>query len=464
MILWWLACTADPADVLAQAQPGVVLIVADRGGPAPGYGAGTVVDPQGHILTNLHVVAGATLQVMFYDEHRKTWSPLDGGLSRYLFENEGTLVSARLLRSDPVLDLALIQVDTPPDLLKPLPLREAPIQPGESVFALGHPQESLWSFTAGMVSALHQGVIQHDAPINQGNSGGPLIDGAGRVVGINTSRLFGGAEGMGFARPIALAKPLLSDDTPPILVDRSNPASAMIGCEHAIELAPAMAQDCFDWDSAAELGRRAAVEASRLAQLPPPQADALLQWMEGDGRALWIADFQASVTTHLTTGGQPPPPTFYVPKLWAEERDRQAHVEANGLKARLQTELRAIQDAQLAHQQQILSKNGLKDDLTQDGAAYREARRQGMRVEEVVEAGAFAWVRVAGRNLDGTPFSYSECWKRVADSWKQPVLCMLVQAETLPPDWPPPAINEALVLRSQALSIAIKAIGLQKAG
>src|SRR5439155_16992393 len=102
-----------------------------------------------------------------------------------------------------------------------LPFREAPPLLGERVIALGHPKETVWSFTTGVVSSLHSGMIQTDAAINQGNSGGPLIDSEGRVIGINTSKLVGDAQGIGFARPIALAKGLIDGVSAPFTPDRS---------------------------------------------------------------------------------------------------------------------------------------------------------------------------------------------------------------------------------------------------
>jgi hypothetical protein len=74
------------------------------------------------------------------------------------------------------------------------------------IFALGHPNESVWSLTSGVVSSVRAGLVQHDAALANGSSGGPLLDARGRVVSINTSKLFEPAEGIGFARPVALVR------------------------------------------------------------------------------------------------------------------------------------------------------------------------------------------------------------------------------------------------------------------
>lgn len=146
-----------------------------------------LLDERGLVLTNLHVVANASsLGAMLHDPGRVSFTPMDGGLARYFFENQKDVVAAHLVRGDPTLDLAIVQIETDTSRYARLPFRTTPVEVGEQVLALGHPQETVWSFTSGMVSSIHLGAIQHDAAINPGNSGGPLIDMSGQVVGVNT--------------------------------------------------------------------------------------------------------------------------------------------------------------------------------------------------------------------------------------------------------------------------------------
>jgi S1-C subfamily serine protease len=175
----------------------------DQGGEATG--TGFVIDDEGHILTNFHVVQDATSVSVGFDDNR--------------------VVQARVLGTDATNDLALLQVETAGLKLSPLQLGDSKTaQVGDPVLAIGNPFGLDRTLTTGVVSALQrqitapngfaiQHVIQTDAPINPGNSGGPLLDAAGRVIGINSQIVTGGAGngnvGIGFAVPINTAKKLL---------------------------------------------------------------------------------------------------------------------------------------------------------------------------------------------------------------------------------------------------------------
>jgi serine protease Do len=165
-----------------------------------GFGSGFLISPDGYILTNNHVVEGATR--------------LTVGL------NSGERLDAEVIGSDPSIDLALIKIDAKGKTLPYLPLGDSDgLRVGQWVLAIGNPLDLDYTVTVGVVSAKGRRVpigrtdagianfIQTDAAINFGNSGGPLLDAQGRVVGINTainrSNL---AEGIGFALPINEAK------------------------------------------------------------------------------------------------------------------------------------------------------------------------------------------------------------------------------------------------------------------
>jgi len=178
----------------------VTVIVTTRQGR--GSGSGVIISEQGHIVTNNHVVENATgLRVLFAD---------------------GTLQEARLIGTDPLNDIAVIRVQGAVPGVASIG-DSTKLQPGETVLAIGSPLGNFRNtVTAGVVSALNrslpgtglEGLIQTDAAINSGNSGGPLINLAGEVVGINTLVVrgdsggfgFGAApvEGLGFAVPSAI--------------------------------------------------------------------------------------------------------------------------------------------------------------------------------------------------------------------------------------------------------------------
>jgi S1-C subfamily serine protease len=164
-------------------------------------GSGFVLDSDGHILTNYHVVENATeIEVSFYD---------------------GWLAWAEVVGTDPDSDLAVIQVsDVPAEQLVPVTFGDSDaLQVGETVLAIGSPFGERWTLTSGIISAVERtirsqtdysigGAIQTDAAINPGNSGGPLINLNGEVIGVNSQILSssGANSGIGFAIPGNLAQ------------------------------------------------------------------------------------------------------------------------------------------------------------------------------------------------------------------------------------------------------------------
>lgn len=165
--------------------------------PGEGTGSGFVIDRDGHILTNYHVIEGAEqIEVTLSDETR---------------------VPASVVGVDPPNDLALLRVELPPEQLSPVELgNSAQLRVGQRAIAIGNPFGLDRTLTVGVVSALGRplqaaddnvifNVIQTDAAINPGNSGGPLLDSRGRVIGINTA-IRQDAEGIGFAVPVNTVK------------------------------------------------------------------------------------------------------------------------------------------------------------------------------------------------------------------------------------------------------------------
>jgi S1-C subfamily serine protease len=184
------------ADIYDQASRAVVELAAAGGvGGGSAQGSGFVYDAQGHIVTNQHVVAGASnIEVSFWN---------------------GAAFDARLVGADPSTDLAVLKVNAPRRLLEPLRLTDSSaVEVGDPVYALGSPFGLEGTLTSGIVSALHRemtapnnftiaNTIQTDAAINHGNSGGPLVDRRGRVIGVNAQieSESGGSDGVGFAIP-----------------------------------------------------------------------------------------------------------------------------------------------------------------------------------------------------------------------------------------------------------------------
>lgn len=164
--------------------------------PSEGAGSGIVLDKQGHVLTNFHVVEGAKeIQVLLFD---------------------GSGHAATVVGVDPATDVAVLKVDAPPELLQPVTLgSSADLKVGQRVFAIGNPFGLERTLTTGIISSLNRSlptrtgrtiksIIQTDAAINPGNSGGPLLDSGSRLIGVNTAiaSRTGQSSGVGFAIPV----------------------------------------------------------------------------------------------------------------------------------------------------------------------------------------------------------------------------------------------------------------------
>ena len=201
-------------NVYERANPGVVYIevlVQQEGGLVPlGSGSGFVIDTEGRIVTNNHVVEQAdSIKVIFAD---------------------GTVAEAEVLGLDPYSDLAVIRVDVPADRLVPIGLGDSDVlQVGQRVVAIGNPFGLAGTMTVGVISALgrtlpseiaqsagffsNPDIIQTDAAINPGNSGGPLLDTKGRVVGVNSAIRSStqSNSGIGFAVPVNTVRRVVPD-------------------------------------------------------------------------------------------------------------------------------------------------------------------------------------------------------------------------------------------------------------
>ena len=224
-------------EIYKRDAPGVVFVraqtvrtdptpfdVFDTTEPTEATGSGFVIDEEGLILTNAHVVAAATaIEVTFSDAHS---------------------VSAKPVGKDPDTDLALLRVDPDGLDLRPLELGDSEtVQVGDPTVAIGNPFGLERTLTTGVVSALQrrltapsgftiENVIQTDAALNPGNSGGPLLDASGRVIGINSQIATGGPDasggsvGIGFAVPVNTAKEVI-----PQLEEEGYVARAYLGVQ-----------------------------------------------------------------------------------------------------------------------------------------------------------------------------------------------------------------------------------------
>ena len=204
------------------------------GGPqAQGQGSGFVYDRQGHVVTNQHVVQGASsVSVRFWN---------------------GQTYDAEVVGTDASTDLAVLDVDAPASVLAPLRLGDSSeVEVGDGVVAIGSPFGLEQTVTSGIVSALHRQMtapnefsindsIQTDAAINHGNSGGPLLNASGRVIGVNAQieSDSGGNDGVGFAIPSNTVSSIVSQ-----LVETGEVEHAYLGV--GVQTIPASVADELD--------------------------------------------------------------------------------------------------------------------------------------------------------------------------------------------------------------------------
>ncbi len=161
-----------------------------------GTGTGFIWDDAGHVITNYHVIGGAdSIEVVLHDQ---------------------MTYEADVVGTSPSHDLAVLRIEVPPGTLRPVEIGDSEgLRVGQSVYAIGNPFGLSATLTTGIVSALGrriegvdgtpiENVIQTDAAINRGNSGGPLLNSAGRVIGVNTqiASPSGASHGVGFAVPV----------------------------------------------------------------------------------------------------------------------------------------------------------------------------------------------------------------------------------------------------------------------
>ena len=232
----------DPARIYASRSEGVVTIYSTFPNGQRAQGSGFVVSADGHILTNSHVVSTSG---------GGTSTAVKGAAQLYVVFHDGDRVRGSIIGWDLFNDTGLVKVDPKDHAVAPVPLGDSSsVVVGEPVAAIGSPFGQESSLAVGVVSATRRSIesltsaydvsdaIQIDAPINHGNSGGPLLDARGRVIGINAQIRSdsGNAEGVGFAIPINSARRSMEQ-----LISKGRVAYAYVGVTTQ-DVTPALAR------------------------------------------------------------------------------------------------------------------------------------------------------------------------------------------------------------------------------
>lgn len=441
-------------ELVRRVMPSIVLVVNTRVDGKTTYGAGFFAAP-GLVLTALHVVEDkGSVALMLYRAGRSTYSPMDGGIMRFLFENTRDLVPATIAQRDGVSDLATLAFD-PAVLPNPpiLPWSADDVRPGERVLALGHPQQTPWSFSAGIVGALQYGLIQHDATVGPGSSGGPLLNTRGEVVGVNVAQVVSQPVGLSFARPAHVVTSAFAgaalptgrgqpgSTRPSTFLDLGSATSSALSCWRAQELALREVAECFDWESewrqyvliveeAASLVRDPDLKA-RISQCVtrPGEKEAFVDRRRtGVIRALDPSISKSSEATEIDPADRDLPPA--VAALYQE-----------GL-----AEWRRAPEG---------STRLFAEDF-RDPERMRSRLRLGLRVEDTRRiAPDLEWVLFASKNSDGTVAHFSELYAKVGEQWLQRAMPWPDEVQRMPKSWPPP-MDTFAVKRKISLAYIVK--------
>jgi S1-C subfamily serine protease len=293
------------SDIYAKTAPGVAFIAAEgAGGTVGGTGSGFLIDGQGHVVTNEHVVeSGERFTVRFGED--------------------GEPLSAKLVGMDASTDVAVLEVDEKKISAETKPLElssSADLRPGDAAIAIGSPFGLSGTVTTGIISALNRditspngfpisGVLQTDAAINPGNSGGPLLDADGRVIGVNSQIAASESRqssGVGFAVPVDTVK-----DVVPQLLESGEIKRAYLGVttredqteDGAVVLdiapsGPAAASDLRPGDRIVDLEGRAIKE-------PADLSNAVLDHKPGDRVTLTVERGGDRRTIDVQLGDRP---------------------------------------------------------------------------------------------------------------------------------------------------------------
>lgn len=287
-------------DRVASGVVNIAVLVERQGQTGAGAGSGFVLDDQGHIVTNNHVVAGAELISVIYED--------------------GFEMQAEIIGLDEDSDLAVIKVDSPYENTRPLPLGDSDrTQTGDWVVAIGNPFGNQSSMTLGIVSAVGRSIptgvtpfnipraIQTDAAINPGNSGGPLLNLQGGVVGVNAQIATAGTRasaGVGFAVPANLVRRVV-----PVLIEEGEYIWPWLGVSGAdVNLLLTRANE-FDTQRGAyiasvtadgpadQAGLQGSTGETEIEGVPVPLGGDVIVRID-DARILTFSDLAAEVADH----------------------------------------------------------------------------------------------------------------------------------------------------------------------
>lgn len=456
--------------------PSVALLYGHNAEGKLNFGSGILLPEENLLLTNWHVVESQKeTWVMLYDPARETFTALDGGVSRVIRESGGPAYRGHVIKSDIINDLALVELEASGLDWPKVTIRETPAIPGEEVWALGHPASNVWSFTRGVVSAVHRGSVQHDASINGGNSGGPLMDMQGRIIGVNTLKQLKAqgrvVDGIGYARPMELAAPLYDEDAS-LVLDTSTPEAALRSFWLAVELGREEVLTVLAWESSWEfwLGIHGRILEQWVNEVLPDVFDEILEKYnkELDAAAKkQILGLMGKGMLESLDSPQQKEMILAASKVSAKQLI-QGRVDNEAITQEVQEQfsdrpeyaemLEATVVSEQGEAQQEFEKEyeatvedipdvweiscGIRYD-PDDPTALSRLLKLGLSVEAVriVDDGSAAWVSTQGFQSDGTPFRCPVFFRKLGESWRMESLPSAKDIESLPDDFSRPSKN-----------------------
>ncbi len=420
--LFALAAAASPQR---SPEAGVVLLINTRLDGSLVYGAGVVLDESGKVTTSAQLVGRSfSLWALPFDARRVRGLPPEGDLARFIYEHRRHLVPARLVRSNPAADLALLQLKTQ------RPLRRAsfargPLEPGEQIFALGHGEQEVWAAAPVRVLRADAASVQYEQGGDASRWGSPLLNARGEVVAMAVQAPDGKH---GLARPAALLRDLAGNLGSPQQLDLSTPERGFFSCAQALQAGSTEYLRCVDWESRQRVVVDAFVRDAQRRGVPEEKISALLPELAKARPQLLEA--QKRIVLAQLRGEDAESAVAFRPDAWT-----------SGIKLKPAPEM---DPQELRYRMELAERGGREGSLEEPPSALplQALARLGLQVSAIHQPSSDrAWLLVSSSQASGSEVRFSQLLLLRGGEWLQCDYPSVEETASLPSGWPEPLSN-----------------------